>query len=377
MYRQVFGRLEKLLVREKPPVILILGMRQAGKTTLAENLGKTVGEYVRFNFDLVGDRREFVGQDRHSLALFAQRYKGKLIIVDEVQKMPEATAVVKHLYDTFGTKFILTGSSEVKIRRGLGDTLAGRVHEERLYPLSLSEINVQAGLNFDPAAEFNNYDENQKNLMRYLVWGSLPQLQNIDIDQHRMYLEDLVNTLVSKDVLEISGTRKTTQVYLLARLLAMQIGQLVNFNELAINTELSRESVYRYIDIFEQMGLVIRAKPISTNEREAISKATKMYFSDLGVRNALTGDWSDWRQRADRGQLLENAVFVGIKRANEYAGWRVDLGFFRSAYGAEIDIVEKSGDKQRLFEVKASEKKNMGKKGVEVVTPAVAQKYLY
>ena len=377
MYRQVFDRLEKLLAQEKPPVILILGMRQAGKSTLAESLGKTAGEYVRFNFDLVGDRREFVDQDRHALALFSQKYNGKLIIVDEVQKMPEVTSAVKHLYDAFGTKFILTGSSEIKIRRGLGDTLAGRVHEERLYPLSLSEINVQAGLNFDSAAEFNNYDENQKNLMRCLVWGSLPQLQNINSDQHRMYLEDLVNTLVSKDVLEISGTRKTTQIYLLARLLAMQIGQLVNFNELAINTELSRESVYRYIDIFEQMGLVIRAKPISTNEREAISKATKIYFADLGVRNALTGDWSDWKQRADRGQLLENAVFVGIRRANEYAGRRVDLGFFRSAYGSEIDIVEKSDGKQRLFEVKAGEKKNMRKKGVEVITPAVAQKYLY
>src|SRR3989344_3323014 len=377
MHRQILGRVEKLLGQEKPPVILILGMRQVGKSTLAESLRGSAGKYVRFNFDLVGDRQEFVHQDRHSLAVFAQKYQNRLIIVDEVQKMPEATSVVKHLYDTHGMKFVLTGSSEVKIRRGLGDSLAGRVHEEKLYPLSLSEMNIQAGLNFDSRTEFNNYEENQQNLLRYLVYGSLPQLLNITVDQYRVYLEDLVNTLVSKDVLEISRTRKTTQVYLLARLMAMQIGQLVNINELAVNTELSRESVYRYIDVFEQMGLVIRAKPMSTNEREAISKATKIYFSDLGVRNALVGDFSDWGQRLDRGQLLENAVFVGIKRANEYAGRRADLGFFRSAYGSEIDIVEKSDGKQRLFEVKAGEKKNMRKKGVEVITPAGAQKYLY
>jgi predicted AAA+ superfamily ATPase len=377
MYRQVFVKLEKLLAQNKPPVILILGMRQVGKSTLAQNLGKSTGECVRFNFDLIGDRREFVDQDRHTLALFAQKYKGKLIIVDEVQKMPEMTSVVKHLYDTFDMKFILTGSSEVKIRLGLGDTLAGRIHEERLYPLSLSEINIQADLKFDPMIEFNNYDENQKNLMKYLVWGSLPQLQNIDYSQYQMYLDDLVNTLISKDVLEISGTRKTTQIYLLAKLLALQIGQLVNFNELAANTELSRQSVYRYIDIFEQMGLIIRAKPISTNEREAISKAAKIYFLDLGIRNSLMGDFSDWRQRSDRGQLLENAVFLGIKRANEYAGKHADLGFFRSAYGSEIDIVEKLNSKQRLFEVKASERKQTKKKEVEMITPVVAQKYLY
>ena len=377
MFRRIGVRLESLLKQEKPPVVLILGMRQVGKSTLAVSLGEKLGGYVRFNFDLVGDRQEFLDQDRHALAIFAQKYKDKLVIVDEVQKMPEATAVVKHLFDTYNMKFILTGSSEVKIRKGLGDTMAGRVHEERLYPLSIWEMNVQSGLDFDPRVEFNNYDVNQVNLLKYLVYGSLPHLSNVDFSQYRMYLEDLVNTLVSKDVLEISGTRKTTQVYLLARLLAQQVGQLVNFNELAANTELSRESVYRYIDVFEQMGLIVRAKPISTNEREAISKATKFYFSDLGVRNALIGDFSDWKMRFDRGSLLENAVFVGIKRANDYTGRRADLGFFRSAYGAEIDIVEGVGVEQRLFEVKASDKKTARKKGVEVITLANAQKYLY
>lgn len=377
MFRRISARLEELLGQAKPPVILILGMRQVGKSTLALNLGDKMGGYVRFNFDLVGDRQEFVGQDRHALAIFAEKYKNNIIIVDEVQKMPEATAVVKHLYDTYGMKFVLTGSSEVKIRRGLGDTLAGRVHEERLYPLTLEEINVQADLSFDPEAEFNNYDVNQQNLLKYLVYGSLPQLSNIEFGQYRMYLEDLVNTLISKDVLEISGTRKTTQVYLLARLIALQVGQLVNFNELAANTELSRESVYRYIDIFEQMGLILRAKPMSTNERKAISKATKIYFTDLGVRNALVGDFSDWKMRPDRGSLLENAVFVGIKKANDYTGRRADVGFFRSKYGAEIDVVEREGGRQRLFEVKTSERQVRGKKGVELITLANAQKYLY
>lgn len=376
MYRLVYEPLERLLRQKKPPIILILGLRQVGKSTLAMSLGDKKG-YVRFNFDLVGDRQEFIHQDRHTLALFAQKYHGKLVIVDEIQKLPEATSVVKHLYDTYGMMFVLTGSSEIKIRSGLGDSLAGRVHEVKLYPLSLREINIQSGLRFAPKAEYNNYEDNQKNILNYLVYGSMPNLQNIPVNQYQTYLVDFANTLISKDVLEVSGMKKTTQVYQLAQLLALQIGQLVNFNELANNTEFSRQSVYRYIDILEQMGLIIRAKPISTNERESISKATKIYFTDLGVRNALVGNFADWHRRQDKGQLLENAVFVAIKRRHEYAGDRTTLGFFRSAYGSEIDIVEKSASGERLYEVKAGEKSIRKRQKVEMVTIETAQKYLY
>lgn len=377
MYRQVAEKLSKLIKQNRSPIILIFGPRQVGKSTLAESLGSEIG-YVRFNFDLLADQQEFTSQDRHSLILFSEKYKGKLVIIDEIQKRPEATAVVKHLYDTYGMKFILTGSSEIKIRKGMGDSLVGRIHEVRLYPLSLKEIDIQSGLEFDADLEFVNYEENQGNLLKYLVYGSLPQLQNISLDQYENYLKDFVNTLIAKDVLEISGTRKSTQVYSLAKMLAMQIGQLVNFNELANNTELSRESVYRYIDIFEQIGLVVKAKPISTNERESISKATKIYFVDLGLRNALVGNFDSWGNRLDKGQLLENAVFLGLKRQNDYSDKTIDLGFFRSEYGSEIDIVEKQGDSQRLFEVKVNHKMaTKTKKSVEYITLANAQKFLY
>ena len=141
---------------------------------------------------------------------------------------------------------------------------------------------------------------------------------------------------------------------------------------------MSRESVYRYIDIFEQMGLIIRTRPISTNERESISKATKIYFTDLGVRNSLVGNFEAFNNRLDKGQILENAVFVGIKRKLDYDGDKSLLGFFRSEYGSEIDIVQKSEKLQKLYEVKVSQK-NAGKvkKNVEYITLKNAQKFLY
>lgn len=374
MFRQLQAPLKNLFYQEKGPIILILGMRQVGKSTIALSLVEK-RKYVRFDFDLVSDRLEFVNQNRHDLALFAEKYKDSIVIIDEIQKSSDATLVIKHLYDNFHTKFILTGSSELKIRKGLGDSLAGRVHEVRLYPLSLKEINIQQGLSFENKNEYSNYDINQQNLLKALSFGTLPNLLNIQRDEYETYLNDYTNTIISKDVLEIAGTRKSTQVFLLAKLLALQIGQLVNFNELSLNVGLSRESVYRYIDIFEQMGLIVRAKPISTNEREAITKATKIYFTDLGVRNSLIGNFNSLNQRLDKGQLLENAVFVGIKRSDDYQNIKASLGFFRSVYGSEIDIVKKVDNLEYLFEVKITDRGK--KKNVKIVTLETAQKYLY
>lgn len=369
MYRQIQAELQAQISREKPPILLIMGMRQAGKSTLAVNLAKASGKYIHFNFDLLSDINEFNSQDRHSLVTFAEKYRGNLIIVDEVQKSPEATSTIKHLYDNYRMRFILTGSSEIKLRRGLGDSLAGRIHEVRLYPLSLSEIRIQK-------QEPDNYDVNQKNMLGYLIYGSLPNLLNILPSEYEDYLNDYTNTIISKDVLEIAGTRKSSQVFLLAKLLALQIGQLVNFNELAMNTEFSRETVYRYVDIFEQMGLIIRAKPISTNQRESISKATKIYFTDLGVRNSLVGNFQSFNQRIDKGQILENATFAGIKRKLDYQKINSLVGFFRSAGGKEIDIVEKGEKTEKLYEVKASYKGNLHKNNLEFITLETTQNYL-
>lgn len=368
MYRKLQESLQSLLYQKKAPILLIMGMRQVGKSTLAINLAKKKGSYVRFNFDLLSDISEFNNQDRHSLALFAEKYKNNLIIVDEVQKAPQATSIIKHLYDNFQMSFILTGSSEIKLRKGIGDSLVGRIHEIKLYPLTLQEIRVQK-------QEPDNYDTNQKNMLNYLIYGSLPNLLNIAPSEYESYLKDYANTIISKDVLEIAGTRKSTQVFLLAKLLALQIGQLINFNELAINTEFSRETVYRYIDIFEQMGLIIKAKPISTNEREAISKATKIYFTDLGIRNAFIENFQSYNQRIDKGQLLENAVFIGIKKRLDYDKNNSSLGFFRSYTGKEIDIVEKNEQNEKLYEIKTTHKEN-NNGNVKIITLVTAQKYL-
>ena len=351
---------------------MILGLRQTGKTTLAKNVCQ--GEKCQFfNFDLVSDRQEFFETNRHSLADFSERFKNQIIIIDEVQKMPEATEVIKHLYDQYKMKFILTGSSELKIKKNFGDSLAGRLRTWRLYPLSFKEILVQEKkIQEKEKVDFENA---QIKLQKYLVYGSMPAVENMELSQCPQFLKEFTETMLSKDILEVAEVRKSTKIYALARFLAMQIGQLVNVNELSMLTEISRSTIYNYLDILEQMNIIIRAYPISTNERKAISEKFKVYFVDLGMRNSLVNNFDNLTNRLDVGVLLENAVYVGIKRKMDYNGENYKMGFFRSKTGSEIDIVVKS-DKEYLYEVKSARKFNLKKGKVKYITKENVGEYL-
>lgn len=373
MFRQLSEAITKNLQSEKPQITLILGLRQTGKTTLA----KTVCEgkkFQLFNFDLPSDQQEFAESNRHSLEDFAQRYRDHIIFIDEVQKLPESTGIIKHLYDQYGIKFILTGSSELKIKEHLSDSLAGRVRQFKLYPLTIKEILVQKNM-LDPEA-IPEYDMAQTALQKYLVYGSLPNLENITPEDYPSYLKNFTDTLLSKDVLEISEIKNSTKIFTLAKLLAMQVGQLVNVNELATLLELNRATVYNYLDILEQLNVICRAYPMSTNQRQAISTKFKVYFTDLGIRNVLINNLNTLQNRLDMGALLENAVYMGLKRQLDYKGEIYELGFFRSSSGSEIDIVLRISGEESLYEVKSSKRYARKKGDVKYITQENAWEFL-
>ncbi|MDO8592506.1 MAG: ATP-binding protein [bacterium] len=351
---------------------MIIGLRQTGKTTLAKEICSRFS-YQQFNFDLASDRAEFFEQTRHSLSAFAERYRGQLLFIDEVQKLPESTSIIKHLHDQYGFRFLLTGSSALKLRRAAGDTLAGRVRIWHLYPLSFTELLIQRdelamGAPVPP-------ERGRALLEQALVYGALPRLINLPPAEQAPYLRDFMDTILVQDALEISALRKSTKLVALARYLALQIGQLVNVNELAQLTELSRASVYHYMEVLEQLSLIVRLRPISVSGRTAISVKEKVYFTDLGLRNALVNNFEPLNVRLDRGQLLENAACLGLKRQLDYNRATYELGFFRSPAGSEIDLVLKQGKREELFEVK-TRRTWRPPVGVTAITPDNAWEYL-
>lgn len=373
MYRQTLTSINNTMKTSNSQIVLILGLRQTGKTTLAKTVCEA-HDYQLFNFDLTSDRDDFISQNRHSLDNFARLYKDKIIFIDEVQKLSNATSIIKHLYDQYQMKFVLTGSSELKINKNFGDSLAGRLKIFRLYPLSIKEILVQKNAlqeNQNPTI-----DQSLSAMQKYLVFGSLPTIENIKSENYHSFLTDYIETLLAKDVLEIMEARKSTKIYAVTRLLAMQIGQLVNVNEIANLTELTRASVYSYLDILEQMNIICRSYPLSTNERQAISEKFRVYFTDLGLRNALINNFESLTTRLDIGAILENAVFIGLKRQLDYANKIYKIGFFRSSTGSEIDIVVKSNNEEKLYEVKTSKRYMKKKTKVEYITMQNAGEFL-
>jgi len=374
MYRQLFTSIADNYQTPKPFIVLILGLRQTGKSTLAKSVCQQFGHHQFFNFDLPSDQEEFTSQNRHSLDNFASRYQKHLILVDEIQKLPESTNTIKHLYDNYHLNFIITGSSEYKIKQHLGDTLAGRVKTYHLYPLSLSEILTQKQA--IKTTETPSYDQSQIEIQKYLTHGSLPTIQNILPQDYSSFLNSFTQDLLSKDILEISQIRKSTKIYSLAKLLAMQIGQLVNVNELSILTEINRTNIYNYLDLLEQLNLIKRAYPLSTNQRQAISSKFKVYFTDLGIRNSLINNFSPLNTRLDSGLLLENAIYVGLCRQLEYQNTPHQIGFFRSKNGSEIDIVVKKNNQEFLYEVKYHPRYLNKTGNVTYITPQNAYQFL-
>lgn len=373
MYRILSEEIKKRITGKKSPIIVILGLRRTGKTTLTKTVLKGQ-KHVFFSFDLLSDRSYFSTLDRFTLEEFNTNYHDHYVVIDEVQKYPESIGVIKYLYDHHNIKFILTGSSELKLKQYMEDTLAGRTTSYRLYPLTLKEILVQ---NKKLKKDEDVNDELGNSLLeRYLVYGSLPDLFNIKREFREKYLYDFVSDLLSKDALIAGNIRNSLKIYKLASFLALQLGSLVNIDELSTKLEISRNTVYSYLDVLEQINMIIRAYPLSTKQRKAIASKFKVYFVDNGMRNALIEDFRPINKRSDLGVLLENAIYLGIKRDLDYKDHRKEIGFFRSESGTEIDIVLKDKEKEELYEVKTNEKYDSKKGNVQYITYKQAWKYL-
>lgn len=131
----------------------------------------------------------------------------------------------------------------------------------------------------------------------------------------------------------------------LLKLLAFQIGNLINYSELADNLKADQRTIKRYVEIFEQSFIIFRLYPYSKNKRDEISKSAKIYFFDMGIRNALIDDFSDLNARVDKGALFENFIISELIKQNSYAEKNYKFYYWRTKQGSEIDVImEKPGE---------------------------------
>ncbi len=371
-FRYLYSKLEKHLKHKN--YTIITGARQVGKTSLLKQL----------YFHLLSQNEEVVIlnlEDKvllHSLnkdvtSIFNRvKIKPKRIIegkaknriylmIDEVQYLDDPSNFLKHLYDEYeyNVKVVATGSSAFYIDTKFTDSLAGRKRIFQLYPLSFQEFltfKKQEKVNDDIDYMVKNpsyvsqYQQRVKSyLMEYLRYGGYPAIVLEDDKEEKiLLLNELKNSYLRRDIIE-SGVDKEAKFMMMVQLLADQAGSVINKNEISNTLGLDNKTVERYTYILEKCFHIDMVKPYYRNLRKELTKMPRLYFNDIGLRNAILGRFDHPDDRLDKGELIENFIYTQLRIKHH----DTDIKYWRTTDGNEVDfVIEESFNKGYALEVK-------------------------
>ncbi len=323
-------------------VLVLYGPRQVGKTTLAKDLLAALPQRTRFvNADELLYRESLASQNLKTLNEVLG--DAELLVIDEAQRVPEIGLNLKILIDNNPNVTILaTGSASFDLANKISEPLTGRKLTFTLYPLSYAELRGSLGAL-----------ETRSQLERWLIWGGYPVITTTDDPNLReRLLGELVGSYLYRDLLELEGVRRPEKIVDLLRLLAFQIGQEVSLAELGTGLGLNRETVERYLDLLEKVFVIFRVSGFSRNLRKEVTKNSRYYFYDNGVRNSLIQNLNPLTLRNDIGQLWENFLMVERRKTNQLAGRSVNAYFWRTYDQKELDYVEEHAGRLTAYEFK-------------------------
>ncbi len=341
------------------PLTLIHGPRQCGKTTLALMVGKLKKyDYISFDND------EIVSSAKADPVGFVRNLPKK-VILDEAQKAPQIFSALKTAIDkkrhVYG-RFILTGSANILRMKKLSDSLAGRMKILRLHPLSQEELNRRQSYFLDDLFNCKFKAKKAKSpvksfLMDQIVSGGYPPALSRPVGRRRAdWHRDYIETLIQRDIRDISKARS---IDILPRLLALSAGQtaqLVNFSNLASAFQVSRPTICDYVALLEQMFFLERLPPWHSRYLKRLVKTPKIHISDTGLACALLNlsRSSLGKTPALLGQLTETFVFQELKRQASYNKHHHSFFHYRDKKGTEVDIVIERDYMTAGLEVKSS-----------------------
>jgi len=265
-----------------------------------------------------------------------------LVVLDEAQKVTNIGLTLKLLVDSYPElQVIATGSSSFELANKVLEPLTGRNTTLQLFPLSLGEIKDHFGS-----------QEANRRLNSILIYGSYPEIIKLNGAEREERLLALAADYLYKDVFIFEKLRSSEILVKLLRALALQIGNEVSYNELSQTVGADKNTVSKYIQILERAFVVFRLSPYSNNARNELKKLRKIYFYDLGLRNAIIKNFNPPELRNDIGALWENLMIVERLKSNQIEGNRVNTFFWRNHERQEVDYLEEQGGKISAFEFK-------------------------
>ena len=328
-------------------VLTIYGPRQVGKTTLVKNFMTTFPGKHRYDTGENIRIRELF-ETGNSEKLLEYTEGNDLIIIDEAQKIMRIGEGLKIIIDAKpDQKIIVTGSSSFELAGQIGEPLTGRKRTLTLYPISLIELN-----------EEKTPFELNEDLTNFLIYGLYPEVITAKSQEDkRELLNELVNSYLLKDILELDKIKNSRVLLDLLRLLAFQIGNEVSHNELSKSLRIDAKTVARYLDILEKAFVIYNLRGFSRNLRSEITKKSKYYFLDNGIRNAIISNFNQPEIRNDIGALWENFMIIERLKKQAYHKIYSNNYFWRTWEQQEVDFIEERNGSLYCFEFKWSPKK--------------------
>ncbi len=353
--REVTIKAKKYL--ESDEALIFVGARQAGKTTILHQLEDEIKDRPHFFVNLE-DKEISHLLDKSPKQIFqilpVNLKKRTYIFIDEIQYLKDPTNFLKYIYDQYQSKIklIVSGSSAFYLDKRFKDSLAGRKKIFNVYTASLKEFFIfkqSDNLTKKKFSEltFIEKDKFKELFSEYLIFGGYPRVILSPIEEKKEILRDIVYSYVKKDIYE-ANIRQEEIFYRLMKILAQQIGNLVNSSELSVTLGVSKSAIDNYLYVMQKSFHISLIRPFYRNIRKELTKMPKIYFYDLGLRNFLVNDFEPFLLRDDQGQIMENYFFRHL-----ISQYYVDqIKFWRTVDGAEVDFVVED----RAFEIKVNKK---------------------
>jgi len=324
--------------------LIILGPRRVGKTTLLKGfLEETRLHYKLDSGDNIKTQHVLGSQDFEQIREYAAGYE--LIAVDEAQRIPSIGQGLKIMVDQIpGIRVVVTGSSSFELSGQVGEPLTGRKTTLTLFPVAEMEL-----------ADRLNLHEMRERLPERLVFGSYPEVitASTRADKARV-LEELLHSYVFKDILELERVKGSKILLDLLRLVAYQVGGEVSLSELGAQIGLDTKTVSRYLDLLEKSFVLFNLRGFSRNLRKEVTKKSKYFFYDTGLRNAVISNFNAIDERDDVGALWENFIMLERLKMRSYRGIYANPYFWRTWDRKEVDLVEEREGKLFGYECKYS-----------------------
>ena len=337
--RLIESKIRKALDRKK--IVTVLGPRQAGKSTLAGVVAKAE-RILELNGDDSDVRTMFEDTDETRIRTLIGNHD--FLLVDEAQKIINVGNMLKIIADRIpDMKVIATGSSSFKLAKAVNESLTGRKLEFRLYPLSFKEM-----------VGHTNLLEERRLIAHRMIYGYYPEVVSSPGNEKEI-LKELIDSYLYKDVLEENSIGRPDRLVKLLQALAFQIGSTVSSNELAGLVGIDAKTVDRYINILERNFIIFTLPSYASNQRNELKFSRKLYFWDLGIRNAVIGNMAplELRPPEEAGHLWENFLVSERIKRNDYAGRTfVKHYFWRTQQKKEVDLIEIEDGRMSAFEFK-------------------------